>query len=253
MRGGGAGLSAPGSVPPAVAASGHVPTPPDSIRALELLSRSPVFGGASPADLGPLAALGRFRTLRRGDLLFQAGDVLDTLFLVSSGSVRVYRVVRGGTRELTLHVEGPRQLVAGVGVFGGSDPAPAHAVALQTPTEVLCLPAAAVREQVFGTPALAAAVIAALARRQAELLARLEGLVFSELGERLAAYLLEHAAHEPHALPTNSDLAALLGTVPELVSRKLGEFYRLGLIELERRRVRVLDRSELERLAGRGG
>lgn len=233
-----------------------MPTLPDSARALELLSRSPVFGGASPADLQPLAALGRFRTLRRGEVLFRAGDELDTLYIVGSGSVRVYRVVRGGTRELTLHVEGPRQLVAGVGVFSGSDgsdPAPAHAVALQTPTEVLCLPAAAVREQVFGTPALAAAVIAALARRQAELLARLEGLVFSELGERLAAYLLEHAADRPHALPTNSDLAALLGTVPELVSRKLGEFYRLGLIELERRRVRVLDHAELERLAGRGG
>ena len=65
--------------------------------------------------------------------------------------------------------------------------------------------------------------------------------------------LLEHAATEPHALPTNSELAALLGTVPELISRKLGEFYRLGLIELERRQVRVLDRAELERLAGRRG
>ncbi|KEF35342.1 MULTISPECIES: Crp/Fnr family transcriptional regulator [Deinococcus] len=227
-------------------------TSPDPARALELLSHSPIFGGAAPAALRPLAALGRFRTLRRGDVLFRSGDILETLFLVSSGSVRVYRVVRGGTRELTLHVEGPRQLVAGASVFGGDDPAPAHAVALQTPTEVLCLPAASVREQVFGTPALAAAVIAALARRQAELLARLEELVFSELGERLAVYLLDHAA-APHALPPNSDLAALLGTVPELVSRKLGEFYRLGLIELERRQVRVLDRAELERLAGRRG
>ena len=77
----------------------------------------------------------------------------------------------------------------------------------------------------------------------------MESLVFSELGERLAAYLLEHAA-APWPLPTNSELAALLGTVPELVSRKLGEFYRLGVIRLERRVVQVVDRPALTELAG---
>ncbi|WP_034384594.1 Crp/Fnr family transcriptional regulator [Deinococcus sp. YIM 77859] len=220
-------------------------------RAQLLLSHAPVFQGASSADLRPLAALGVFRVLRRGEHLFRMGDPLETLFVVSSGSVRVYRLARGGTRELTLHVEGPRQLVAGLAAFQSQAMAPASAVALQTPTEVLCLPAAAVRERVFGTPALAGAVIAYFARRQAELLARMEGLVFSELGERLAAYLLEHAATGPYALPTNSELAALLGTVPELISRKLGEFYRLNLIHLERRTVRLSDPAELARLAGR--
>lgn len=217
-------------------------------RAEALLRHAPVFQGVEGPELRPLAALATFRVLRRGEHLFQVGEALDTLYLVSSGSVRVYRLARGGTRELTLHVEGPRQLVAGVAAFGSRALAPASAVALHTPTEVLCLPAGAVRERVFGTPALAQAVIAYFARRQAELLARMEGLVFSELGERLAAYLLEHA-DSPHALPTNSELAALLGTVPELVSRKLGELYRLNLIVLERRTVRVTDLPELTRLA----
>lgn len=231
---------------PGVAASGDVTSLSSAER---LLGQAPIFRGADPADLMPLAALASFRLLARGEHLFRAGDPVDTLYIVSSGSVRVYRLVRGGTRELTLHVEGPRQVVAGVAAFEAQARYPASAVALSTPTEVLALPAAAVRERVCGTPALAGAVIAYLARRQAELLARVEQLVFSELGERLAAYLLEHAG-EPHALPTNSELAALLGTVPELVSRKLGEFYRLNLIHLERRTVRVVDAAELARLAG---
>ena len=218
-------------------------------RALHLLTLAPAFQGAAQDELRPLAELGAFRTFRRGEHLFRAGEPLDTLYLVASGSVRVYRLARGGTRELTLHVEGPRQLVAGIAAFQSREAAPASAVVLHTPTELLALPAEGVRERVFGTPALARAVIASLARRQAELLTRMEGLVFGELGERLAAYLLEHA-RESHALPTNSELAALLGTVPELVSRKLGEFYRLGLIHLERRTVRVTDPAELARLAG---
>ncbi len=198
----------------------------------------------------PLAERGHFLGLMRGQHLFQAGQTVESLYVVASGSVRVYRLARGGRRELTLHVEGPRQLVAGIAAFQSRAVYPAHAQALQSPTEVLALPVEAVRQAVFNTPTLAQAVIAYFARRQAELLGRLDSLVFSELGERLAAYLLDHAAETPHALPTNSELAALLGTVPEIISRKLGEFYRLGLIVLERRTVRVCDVAELARLAG---
>lgn len=220
-----------------------------SDRALALLRHAPIFQGAQDSDVQPLAELGRFACLLRGQHLFQAGQPVEWLYVVALGSVRVYRLSRGGRRELTLHVEGPRQVVAGVAAFQSRAVYPAHAQALQSPTEVLALPVDAVRRAVFNTPALAQAVIGYFARRQSELLARLDSLVFSELGERLAAYLLEHA-DAPHALPTNSELAALLGTVPELISRKLGEFYRLGLIVLERRTVTVCGAAELTRLAG---
>lgn len=219
----------------------------DVSRALTLLHNAPVFQGASEADLRPLASLGKFSVLARGEHLFHEGQAIQALHLVSTGSVRVYRLARSGTRELTLHVEGPRQLVAGIAAFQSQATYPAHAQALQTPTEVLALPAQAVRDAVYHTPSLAQAVIASFARKQAELLRRIDQLVFNELAERLAAYLLEHAA-QPHPLPTNSELAALLGTVPELVSRKLGEFYRLGLIHLERRTVQVADETELRRM-----
>lgn len=217
-------------------------------RALHLLTHTPIFVGAQPNDIRPLASMGEFQTFGRGTHLFHKGQKIEQLHIVSSGSVRVYRLGRGGGRELTLHVEGPRQLVAGIAAFQSQALYPAFAQALQTPTEVLVLPVQQVRDAVFGTPALAQAVIAYFARRQAELLGRVDQLVFSELGGRLAAYLLEQA-QPTHDLPTNSELAALLGTVPELVSRKLGEFYRLGLIRLERRRVSIVEAAELARLA----
>lgn len=215
-------------------------------RALHLLSHAPIFSGTGPQDIAPLAAQSLFRTLRRGDHLFREGEAIAELYVVSTGSIRVYRLSRGGTRELTLHVDGSRQLVALVAAFQSRANYPANAQALQSPTEVLSLPLEAVREAVFSTPALAQAALTYFARRQAELVHRIDRLVFTELSGRLALYLLEQGSH---ALPTNSELAALLGTVPELVSRKLGDFYRLGLIDLKRRQVSVLDAEELRRLA----
>jgi CRP/FNR family transcriptional regulator, dissimilatory nitrate respiration regulator len=58
---------------------------------------------------------------------------------------------------------------------------------------------------------------------------------------------LEHQ-HENGFLPSNSELASLLGTVPELISRKLGEFYRQGWIRLERRRVWIVQPESLRTL-----
>ena len=217
-------------------------------RAFNLLTHTPVFSGAKREEVLSLARLGTFLTLRRGDHLFREGEPITRLYIVNTGSVRIYRLSRGGTRELTLHVDGPRHLVALVAAFQSRATYPGSAQALQTPTELLSLPLHEVRQAVFGSPSLAQSALAYFARRQSELIGRIDRLVFSELSGRLAAYLLEQA-REPHQLPTNSELAALLGTVPELVSRKLGEFYRLGFIRLERRQVQVIDEPELRRLA----
>jgi len=59
--------------------------------------------------------------------------------------------------------------------------------------------------------------------------------------ERLCEFLLEKLSQEGQGfhLPTNPELAALLGTVPEAVSRNLGQLYRQGLIQLKGRRVEI--------------
>jgi CRP-like cAMP-binding protein len=140
-------------------------------------------------------------------------------------------------------------------VAGGSEVvlnAVPHAATLTTltPARVLSLPACQVRQTVFASPDLSRALVAHLARREAELTVRMQRLVLTELGARLAAYLLEHAHPGGFPLPTNSTLAAELGSVPEVVSRKLGEFYHLGLISLERRTVRVRDAERLRDIVG---
>ena len=62
----------------------------------------------------------------------------------------------------------------------------------------------------------------------------------------MARLLITNVDQHGWLLPRNTLLAAELGTVPELVSRKLGEFYRMGYIRLEKRRVWIADRSALQ-------
>ncbi|AFZ68455.1 Crp/Fnr family transcriptional regulator [Deinococcus peraridilitoris] len=217
-------------------------------RALSLIRLVSLFHGASEADVLTLARHGQFRQLRRTEALFHEGDRADALYAVESGWLKIFKLSPRGNREVTLYLEGPRQVVAGVSALIEDARLAASCVALEDAC-VLCLPADVVRHVTFHSPTVAQAVIGYFARRQGDLLHRMEQLLFSDLSERLAAHLLASGAHSPYALPTNSELASLLGTVPELVSRKLGEFYRQGFITLSRRTVRILDVEALRALA----
>ncbi|GGJ75428.1 Crp/Fnr family transcriptional regulator [Deinococcus aquiradiocola] len=219
-------------------------------RAAQLLRLSAAFQVARESDVRELAALARPRTLPRGALVFRQGEPASSLYVVETGLLRVSRLNASG-RELTLMLGGPRQLVAGVSAFVQDATYSASCTALED-SQVLVLDAAAVRQLTCRSPALAEAVLTYFARRHADLLTRMEDLLFSDLNARLAAHLLDQTpCSDGYALPTNSELAALLGTVPELVSRKLGEFYRQRHITLHRRSVRILDEAALQRLAGR--
>lgn len=78
-----------------------------------------------------------------------------------------------------------------------------------------------------------------------------EQLSFQEVIQRLARHLLARGAEGlPFELETNGDIAASLGTVPELVSRNLSRLQQQGMVTLERRTVVALDADALRYLAG---
>jgi CRP-like cAMP-binding protein len=195
--------------------------------------------------LGDLEALRResqTRRLTKGEVLFLEGEPVRALFVVQKGLIRVYKLDPDGRKQLTLHVEGPGRVLAEVALFLDRPTYPASAEALEA-SEVLAIAKERFFQLVEARPPLARALIRYLARRQGQLLHLLDRLVFHEVRERLCEYLLERLREEGQGfrLPTNSELAALLGTVPEAVSRNLGELYRQGLVRLSGRRVEIPD------------
>lgn len=206
------------------------------------LHQVPLFRELSLEDLEALRRESQTRRLTKGEVLFLEGEPVRALFAVQKGLIRVYKLDPDGRKQLTLHVEGPGRVLAEVALFLDRPTYPASAEALEA-SEVLAIPKEAFFQLVDTRPPLARALIRYLARRQERLLHLLDRLVFHEVRERLCEYLLERLREEGQGfrLPTNSELAALLGTVPEAVSRNLGELYRQGLIRLSGRRVEIPD------------
>jgi CRP/FNR family transcriptional regulator, dissimilatory nitrate respiration regulator len=203
---------------------------------LQLVQNTVIFRDGLESDLLELVRQSQTKTFQTGQTVYLEGDAATSIFVVSSGYFKTFSSSPDGTRELTLSVEGSRQILGLVAAFLEPRVHAASCVTLEAGV-LVCIPQDVFNLALERSPQLARASLRFLANRHSKLIRRTEQLFFSELNQRLAVYLLEHASSEGFQLPTNSELASQLGTVPELVSRKLGEFYRQGFIKLEKRRV----------------
>ena len=203
---------------------------------LQLLQNTVIFRGLLESDLFEIARQSHAKVFKVGEAVYLECDVASSVFVISSGYFKTFSSSPDGARELTLSIEGTRQVLGLVAVFLEPRVHAASCAALEAGM-VLCIPRDSLNSLLERSPQFSKAVIKFLANRHANLIRRTEHLFFTELNQRLATYLLEHASSDGFLLPTNSELASQLGTVPELVSRKLGEFYRQGFIRLEKRRV----------------
>lgn len=222
---------------------------------VDALQRTAIFGAASPDALKALAASARERRLSRGEILFTRGDQAEGLYVVVSGSIRAFRESRDG-REQTMHVETAGATLAEVAVFDhGSYPSTTMA---EEETTVLFIHRKVVLDFLRKNPDAALAALKVLASRLRKVTLRLEGMTLQDVSQRLAQLLLDQAAKaepsdgkvsfvlkEPH-----QRIAANLGTVREVIARRLRGFAEEGLIEVHGRNITILNAARLRAKIG---
>ncbi len=179
-----------------------------------------------------------------GTVLFSESDPCRGFPLLLEGEVRVSRPSADG-RSLELYRLAPGEmcLVSSASLFR-TQPLAAQAVATR-PTRLLLVPPALFRAW-LAEPAFRDFVLGLFAERMADLASLIDAVAFQKLDRRLAAALLGHG---PELAVTHQELADVLGTVREMVTRLLRRFEREGWIELARERIRIRDSASLRRVA----
>jgi CRP-like cAMP-binding protein len=100
-------------------------------------------------------------------------------------------------------------------------------------------------------------MLAALSRRLRRLTHLIEDLSLKEVLGRLAAYLLYLSNHEDKNTEleldiTKGQLASLIGTIPETISRIFSRMSNQGLIHINGRNIRLLNKKALKEVAEEG-
>lgn len=214
----------------------------------------PVFAGLTASQQAEVGRFARPMTAHAGDTLARAGERSSRLFVLHSGSVKVRRLAATG-HETILRVMTPGEVV-GEEAFLTGDAPEADTVALQDSR--LCTFDHADLAGLLGRmPDIGVGMLRALAVKLTSAERMVTALTSSDVGARVAAYLLDAPAswsaggppvvHLP--IPKNQ-IAAHLGTTPETLSRRLAALERDGLIEVRAGRdVAILDAAGLGRRA----
>jgi CRP/FNR family transcriptional regulator len=211
----------------------------------EQLQTLPIFRNLDPASLAQLARSAARRTYLAGGVVFLEGESAPAFCYVATGWVKIVKMSSAG-REQILYLWGPGEVFGGVGAFVAR-PAPATAIALEA-AELWMLPRSAIRQVFAADPALALGVIEFMASRIDELVQLVADLSLHSVTERLARMLLEQAEDDViqrRLWATQSEMAARLGTVPDVLNRALRGLVEEELIEFSRRQIRILNRQGL--------
>ncbi len=104
-------------------------------------------------------------------------------------------------------------------------------------------------------PKLAQHVIGDLAERLLHMIKLVEDISLRSVEARLARFLLAQAADgevQRRRWATQAEMAARLGTVPDVLNRALRKLGEEGLIEVARHQIRILDLEGLKLRAEKG-
>lgn len=223
-------------------------------KSVSVLSGIPFFSDLPENQLNEIRKMAIDRMFNKGEAIFFEGDEGNGFFVVVEGLVKIFKVSTEG-KEQILHIFGPGEPVGEVPGFSGEH-FPANAEALAK-SHLLFFPKSAFVDLIAGNPSLALNMLGVLSRRLREFTGKIEHLSLKEVPGRLAAYLIylaDEQENEDFVTLTISkgQLASLLGTIPETLSRIFARMSGQKLIEVTGGTIKLLDRRRLDELSELG-
>ncbi len=220
------------------------------------VSTVPIFQGLSPFDQERVAELAHPIKVAKGDFAFMSGERLSQLMVLHRGRVKVTRTLSSGTERVVRVLEpgdflGEHEFITGDRLFN-------DAIALED--SAMCVFSHDDLGQLLRQhSSVGVRLMASLSRRLAQVERQLT-VIGASVTERLADYLLSlpttpvstsHSEAPVVRFPLpKKEIAALLQTTPESLSRQLRTFEDSGVISQESYGIELLDVNALICLAG---
>jgi CRP/FNR family transcriptional regulator, dissimilatory nitrate respiration regulator len=221
---------------------------------IEQIALIPLFKGLPKEQLRDLLDISVEQVFGRGDTIFCEGDEGKGFYVVVSGRVKIFKLSSEG-KEQILHILGPGETFGEVAVFAGKH-FPAFAETMEA-SKIFFFPRNSFTALIQKEPSLALNMLAILSLRLRQFAQLVESLSLKEVPGRLAAYLLYLSAQNQASSDLELDiskgqLASVLGTIPETLSRILARMTAQELIQVSGSQIKIVHRQGLEDLAESG-
>lgn len=215
------------------------------------LSLLPLFTEMNASELQRMADASQLRRLGRGDTVFRVGQPCEEFHVAVTGQVKLFAVSPSG-QEKVIQLVGPGGSFAEALMFTGRP----YIISAQALTDTLLLTVSkqAVLDEIGRDPRFALRMLAGISRRLHELVNDVEAYALHSGMQRVIGYLLRDQdgvdgaadAAVTVSLPVSkATIASRLSVTPEYFSRVLHELKSAGLIEIDKRDIRIPDSRRL--------
>ncbi|MBN1351519.1 Crp/Fnr family transcriptional regulator [candidate division KSB1 bacterium] len=217
----------------------------------QFLSNIFVFESLTSEELQLIETSAAIKRVSKGALVFSDDQAASAFFIVLSGRVKLYKLSADGNEQI-LHIQGRGDLVAEAAIFDKAT-YPAFCEALED-TELMRISRDNFKELLRHNPEIMFKILNAYSKRLRYFVDLIENLSLHDIKSRLAGYLLKHCTEEGSELVcrlrmNKKNLAAVLGTIPETLSRTLNLLKRERVIKEEPDHLTILNPAKLKQLA----
>lgn len=218
------------------------------------VTRVPLFQALTRKEQEAVAALATPTTVARGDRIYSAGDDISQLMVVHTGLLKISRISVDGQEQIIRVLE-PGEFVGESAFLNGGRPD--HFATALEPGHMCIFRHQDIGALIARHPSIGLRMLQSVSRRLEQTEERLAAATSSDVGSRLARYLVDLPAHHEGSVMTvrlplaKKDIASLLDTTPESLSRALRRLQESGMIDQQgARAMRIVDLDRLLVVAG---
>ena len=220
------------------------------MRALEEMT---LLQGLAPQELAELARDAVWKTFEPGEFVFHQGEEARRFHVLYSGMLKLFRSTAEG-REQTVHLVEEGDPFCLCSLYGARI-LPVSALTMSA-CQVVAFSVASMERQLGRSPLVLLNIVRVLNTRLMHSYQMIEDLALRNIHQRVASFLL-HAARvrggdslRVTLSVSRQEVAKILGTTPETISRVLARLCQDGLIEARGREIILLDHKGLMAAAG---
>ncbi len=222
---------------------------------ITFLASVALFSNLPEIELDDIAGDFHLHTCAGETTLFLEGECANAFYIVAAGRVRLYKLSPDG-REQPLFVMQPRDFFD-IPPLLDNRPHPASATTLGD-ARLYVVSCERMVEIMQRHPQVAGSLLPYLSKRLRDLAALTGDLAFTDVSTRLARLILVYAREEGQPTPqgiqlswglSHSQIAHLIGTAREVVTRSLQHFKQAGVLHSDHGRLVIDDWEALQKLA----
>ena len=216
-----------------------------------LLSESPLFSGILPDEIDRIMqeVPHRIRKFRKGALIAQSGEQVNSLLLVLAGKVKGEMVDFAG-KVIKIEDIPASGALASAFMFGSRNRFPVNVVAI-TEASILIIDKSDFLSLMRRDNRILINFLDMISNRSQFLSEKIKFLNFKTIKGKLAQFILQLAGNKTDSVSlrmTQNEIADFFGVARPSVARALGDMEQEGLITASGKNIRIEDRQRLAAL-----